>query len=164
MAAVIGRCAAKVLRRAAARQSGDETDAALHLIHDRRGDAACAKRAAFKRAIDFRRIGEQPTHFLGYRLKLRDGKVSQRILEAGELLAGKLGDHRIAILIGQRGIDVQQIFRFRAVLQFLLAGGQRQRVGLGALDLAGNGIGVIGQVYAAGIALVRLGHFLGAVA
>ena len=39
--------------------------------------------------------------------QLFDRQVGQGILEGRELLAGEMGDHGIAVLIGQGGIDVQ---------------------------------------------------------
>ena len=105
--------------------------------------------AGFEDAVDLRRVGQQPAHFLGHGLQLGHGQIGQRILEAGELLAGELGDHRIAALVRQRGIDVEQVFRFRPVLQFILAGGQGQGIGLGAADLVGDGVGIVGQIDAA---------------
>ena len=60
-----------------------------------RGDGARLLRAGFENAVDLRRIGQQPAHFLGHRLQLGHGQLGQRVLEAGELLAGELGDHRV---------------------------------------------------------------------
>ena len=105
----------------------------------------------------------QPLHLRADRAELGDREIGQRRLELGELLAGELGDHGVLLLVGEGGVDAQQVVGVRPLLGIFQRVGHRQRIGLGATDLLGDRVGIVGEVDARVIRRIGLAHLLGAV-
>ena len=106
----------------------------------------------------------QPLHLRTDRPELCDRQFGERRLELGELLAGELRDDGVLLLVGEGGVDAQQVVGVGALLGILQRVGHRQWIGLGAADLLGDRVGIVGKVDARVVRRIGLAHLLGAVA
>ena len=133
------------------------------------GSASARTRAArcgavAQHGVDMAGVLHQPLHLRADRAELGHRELGQRRLELGELLAGELGDtrpsrgrparRRCPAGCRRRAASRRRPARLR----------HRQRIGLGAADLLGDRVGVVGQVDARVVRRVGLAHLLGAVA
>src|SRR5438874_13663533 len=81
----------------------------LHLAQDWIGDRTCPLGTAVQHAIDIGAIRRQSSHLPADAAELRHRKLRQRILEDGEILAGKTAQCRLARETRECRIDADQI-------------------------------------------------------
>ena len=76
---------------------------------DRRGDGARPLGAVAQHRVDLGRVGQQPLHLAADLAEGRHGEIGQHLLEERELAAGELREHLGQRLVGERGIDAEQV-------------------------------------------------------
>ncbi len=104
-------------RRSSRRRRGcQKAHRVVDFSHDRPSDRARPGRPLGENLIDAARIALQPPHLFGDRPQLGDREIGQVPLEGGKQGAGKPFTRPLQGFVGQRGIDAQQIGRFRAAL------------------------------------------------
>ena len=91
--------------------STDKTHESPHFRHHRCGDCRRALRTIRKQPVDFGRISQKIAHLFGDWRELCHGEIGERILEDRKLRSSEFVNHRCRRMIGEGGINVDQILR-----------------------------------------------------
>src|SRR6516225_1803282 len=102
-----------------------ETADRLRLAQDRSGNRLRALGAAAQQTVEMTRIHHQPAHLAADATEHLDRNPGQRLLEGGEIAAGKPGERRFARQPGECRIDADQIVGFGPPCEFADRRGQR---------------------------------------
>ena len=112
-------------------------------------------RAVSQHALDKGRIGLEPLGLKADGAQLVHGEIGQRVLEGRELAAAILGEDGGNGLAGKGRIDAHEVLGLGPALEARGLRGQGVRIGLGLADLAGDRLGVVGQVEAEDVAKLK---------